>query len=336
MENGLKHMDLAAHTFSDRMFVATLALMASALLGGPGWLYHFLLLDRPGRSIAGMLDFLGRKLNRTHRSAATRRMRGVVVALVALILAIAAGLGISSLRALGPWYGLPEIILLALLLQLRPPLEHAGQVVRALRDGKEQEAASVYGVSMRRDSEATDKHGVIRSMIEHLALHFSDRLTGLVFWYILLGLPGAFCAAVLSSLAAYAARRGEAFRPFGMAATRLDALAQLIPSRLGGLLLVLAAAFVPAGKPLHAMKALAASSGGFIPAKDGPPLAAAAGALGVTLGGPRRLGGLGIREPWLEYGSLKPSLADLRRARWLYGASCGLLILIVAAMSAWL
>jgi adenosylcobinamide-phosphate synthase len=106
--------------------------------------------------------------------------------------------------------------------------------------------------------------------------------------------------------------RSPRYLRFGWAAARLDDAANLVPARVAALL-VAACAPAVGGSPRAALQAWRRDAGAHPSPNAGPVEAAAAGALGVTLGG-RTVYPHGAEErPRLGDGP-PPGPADLRRA----------------------
>jgi adenosylcobinamide-phosphate synthase len=123
----------------------------------------------------------------------------------------------------------------------------------------------------------------------------------------------------LDSMVGY---RNDKYRAFGMASARLDDLLNLIPARLAGLLLALAAPFVPKGKPVAALTTMITDARHHRSPNSGWPEAAAAGALGLALGGPRKYPGLVVDEKWIGSGRARAGIADIHRALHLFTVAC--------------
>jgi adenosylcobinamide-phosphate synthase len=90
--------------------------------------------------------------------------------------------------------------------------------------------------------------------------------------------------------------KNERYRDFGWASARFDDLANWLPARLTGLLMVVAAPFVglSAGSSLRIM---IRDGGNHSSPNSGIPEAATAGALGVRLGGTNRYFGQPVEKP---------------------------------------
>ena len=115
---------------------------------------------------------------------------------------------------------------------------------------------------------------------------------------------------------------------FGFTAVRLARVLDLIPARLAGLFVVLAAAFVPTASPVAAFKAMLRDGTKHRHAKAGWPQAAIAGALGLALAGPRPAGDA----PWLGDGRASATERDVSRALYLYAVACLINAMWVAAL----
>lgn len=108
------------------------------------------------------------------------------------------------------------------------------------------------------------------------------------------------------------------YRAFGMTAARLDDVLNIIPARLTGLFLVLAAFFTPTAHPLHALKTMLRDAGKHRSPNAGWSEAAMAGALGLALAGPRRYSNKVIRDAWMGDGTARAQVQDIEKALYMY------------------
>ena len=166
-----------------------------------------------------------------------------------------------------------------------------------------------------RDTEDLDENAIMRAVVESLAENTSDGVLAPIFYYLLGGLPLAMTYKAVNTLDSMVGYKNEKYRLFGRAAARLDDAANLLPARLTGLFICLASAFMGRGsssfvKPLKTML----KDGRKHPSPNsGVPMAAMAGALGVTLGGPAAYGGVPVGKPFIGAGP-PPVLNDAKRA----------------------
>jgi adenosylcobinamide-phosphate synthase len=163
-----------------------------------------------------------------------------------------------------------------------------------------------------RDPAVLDAAGLARAATESIAENTSDAVVAPLLWGAVAGVPGLLGYRAVNTLDAMVGHRSPRHRRFGWAAARLDDAANLVPARTAALLV---AACAPAvrGSPAAAVRAWCRDAAAHPSPNAGPVEAAAAGALGVTLGG-RTVYRHGVEErPRLGVGS-PPTPADLRRA----------------------
>nr|ASV47052.1 cobalamin biosynthesis protein [uncultured bacterium] len=163
-----------------------------------------------------------------------------------------------------------------------------------------------------RDPASLDGPGMARAGTESLAENTSDAVVAPLFWGAVAGVPGLLGYRAVNTLDAMIGHRSPRYARFGWAAARLDDAANLVPARLCALLTVLLAPAV-GGSPRAALAAWRRDAGAHPSPNAGPVEAAAAGALGVTLGGRTVYAHRVEERPRLGTGPA-PGPADLRRA----------------------
>ncbi|MEL7563193.1 MAG: adenosylcobinamide-phosphate synthase CbiB, partial [Dehalogenimonas sp.] len=122
---------------------------------------------------------------------------------------------------------------------------------------------------------------VTSASIRSIAENASDFVTGPLFYYLFLGVPGAVAYRVLNTLDNMIGYRGK-FEYLGKFAARLDDAASFIPARITALLLISSAAFKQ-WDVARAWRTMITDHGLTPGPNGGWPMAAAAGALGVKL-----------------------------------------------------
>jgi adenosylcobinamide-phosphate synthase len=142
-----------------------------------------------------------------------------------------------------------------------------------------------------RDTAALDAGLVAAAAIESVAENLNDGFVAPLFWYALLGVPGAIAYRFANTCDAMLGYRGR-YEYLGKAAARLDDALSWLPARLTALLLIVAAALSGADAR-GAWRTLVRDHGRTASPNAGWPMSAAAGALGVCLEKPGhyRLGG---------------------------------------------
>src|SRR4051812_2860447 len=227
-----------------------------------------------------------------------------------------------------PWVSITALILMALVgsvgLAQRSLFVHVKNVLNALRSGDLAAARQRVSMIVGRDTQQLDASGVSAAALESLSESFNDGIVAPAFWLLLGGLPGLFTYKVLNTADSLIGHKEERWRAFGWAAARADDVANLVPARIAGTLLVIAGwagllvMFKDASK--HASP------------NAGWPEAAMAGALGVRLGGPTAYDGVIHERPVFGTGPT-PGVQHLIRGLRVYIMACLLLWLIVAAVA---
>ncbi|HYC14408.1 MAG TPA: adenosylcobinamide-phosphate synthase CbiB [Stellaceae bacterium] len=313
------------------MLILLAALAVDALVGDPPALFRR--VPHPVALIGSLIGGLERGLNRSELGDSAKRWRGIAAVLVTVALAAGVGVAIDRVSAAFRWGFLIEIAAVALLVAQRSLFDHVLAVARALERGGLAGGREAVSHIVGRNPEHLDAHGVARAAIESLAENFSDGVVAPVFWYVLLGMPGICAMKAINTLDSMLGHRSERYRAFGWAAARLDDLANLLPARLAGALLVLAAVAVPGTGGGHALRAMLRDARKHRSPNAGWPEAAMAGALGLSFGGPRRYGSELVSEAWLGSGSAEALPADIRRALGVFLVACVLQATLVAAIA---
>lgn len=307
----------------ERLFLLMLALYASALLGGPSRLHRLLGLDLPVRWMRGRAVLIAQRLNRPQRSAATRRRRGLFLLAMAVGAGLAGGFTVHVLAEGRPGFYALEVVLLALLLPLRGPLDQTREVAATLSVGRLSEARQAALSLLRRDPEDMDAHTLCRACLEYL-FRQSAQATATAFWYVLGGLPSALASALILRLTGASTGVDPTSRALQYWPQRGSQWLQAVPARIMLPLMLMAAPLVPGTCVREGVKAAV------IPTPD-PLLSVVSGLLNISLGGPRRWKGETTEEAWLGRGTARVTLADLRRGQWLYAVALGWLVLAVTA-----
>lgn len=270
--------------------VISLALLLDLLIGDPGWLPH------PVVAIGRLIDILDRKLRRNWLN---ERLAGML--LLAAVVVSAAGatwILLRSLTALLPLAGwIAAIIVSSTCLAARSLHKESARVASALLAGDLPAARRYLGLIVGRDTDRLEEPDIWRAVVETVAENTSDGIIAPLFWLTVGGPVTAMAYKAVSTLDSMVGYRNRRYLHLGWASARMDDLLNFIPARLSALLLVIAA-------PLAGCSASAAAR---ITLRDrlkhpspnsGHPEAAAAGALGVRLGGAASYSGI---PSWKEY-----------------------------------
>ena len=252
-----------------RLAVFALALALDLALGEPPTPAHP--TAWVGRA-AQALEPLGRRLS----------PRGQLAfgAAVALLLPLAAAwAGRRALRRTGDgWTGLlAEAALLKSAFSVRALLAEALALRRLREQGHLEAARRRARTLVGRDTSRLDEAHLVSAGLESLAENATDAFLAPWLYYVLAGTGGALAYRAVNTLDAMWGYRGH-YEHLGKAAARLDDLANLLPARLGALLLALAS-----GRPRPALATALTQHGRTESPNAGWTMSALAGALGVEL-----------------------------------------------------
>ncbi|MGO4711764.1 adenosylcobinamide-phosphate synthase CbiB [Bradyrhizobium sp. 2TAF24] len=319
-------------SWSDSLLVVLGALAFDALLGDPDWLWRR--LPHPIILIGRTIGALDRALNHETQSPAWRRVAGILTVAVLVAAALLIGYLIDiALRAL-PAGSLFVALIAAIFIAQRSLYEHVAAVAAAFASGGLTEARRAVSMIVGRDTLQLDDSGVCRAAIESCAENFSDGVVAPVFWLALLGLPGLVAYKVINTADSMIGHRTARHEAFGWAAARFDDLVNLIPARLAGLLVALAAP-VASGSISRALQVMARDAAHHRSPNAGWPEAAMAGALGLALAGPRRYATYSVDDPLLNAeGRRDAAHADIRRALRVMATACILQAAVYAVLLA--
>lgn len=233
-----------------------------------------------------------------------RRWQGAA----ALLLLLAPPLVCGALLARLPRTGaVTDLLLLYLAVGAASLAQHARAVAVPLAAGDIAQARSRVAWMVSRDTSRLDRPGIARAAVESVLENGNDAVFGALFWFVLLGAPGAVLYRLANTLDAMWGYRTERFVAFGWAAARLDDLLNFAPARLAALTYALLGDGRRAFGCWRRQGCLTDSP------NAGVVMAAGAGALRLQLGGPAVYHGALERRPQLGEGAV-PQAADIGRA----------------------
>lgn len=280
------------------------ALAADALIGWPDRLYAR--IGHPVTWLGRLIAACDARFNLETATSGQRRLAGVVVAIGIIGIAALVGALVTALLPEGGGGILLGGLLAYPLVALRSLETHVRAVAMPLAAGHLDEARRAVAMIVGRDPNLLDEAGVARATIESLAENTSDGVVAPLFWGALFGLPGIAAYKAINTLDSMIGHRTQRHEAFGWASARIDDIANLLPSRLTGLLFALVS-----DRTVTALRAMLRDARHHRSPNAGWPEAAMAGVLGVRLSGPRQYAGRIAEEPWVNGAAPDPSPADV-------------------------
>ena len=288
-------------------------------------------IGHPVAWIGHLIAALDRLLNRDTADRHWRLGAGVV-AILLLIVIVGAIAFVVERELLRLPFGLVAVAVIAsTLIAQRSLHQHVADVATALEHDGIAAGRTAVAKIVGRDTDTLDAAGVSRAAIESLAENFSDGVVAPVLWMAIAGLPGAALYKAINTADSMIGHRTPRHEAFGWAAAKLDDLVNLPASRLSALLLVAAAALNKSAAA--AWRAVLRDAARHRSPNAGYPEAAMAGALGLSLAGPRVYGGVTIDDATMGDGRRDATAADIHHALTLYRYADAILIALVAVIA---
>ena len=122
--------------------------------------------------------------------------------------------------------------------------KHAKSVIQSL-DGDNLDLARTHlsGI-VKRNTTNLDKNHVLSGVLESISENTVDGITGPLFYYALLGLPGAFVYRIINTADSMIGYKTDIFKNIGWFAATCDSVLNYIPSRLTGIIMIISAAIL--------------------------------------------------------------------------------------------
>lgn len=265
---------------------------------------------------------LVRRLNKSQRSRRELFIRGTLLVIVMTAFAVLIGFAVQRL-ALHPFGWIATLLLLMVCVSAMGPVRLLQLAARAEAPLDRVALVPLLRPLVRDSFDHADAHTVARRSLETAAVGLNLFFVMPVFWFLVgwkLGCaaPLLTVAVMLSgvAVAAESAADGTKAQPFVRMVRMVAGVFEWATAWLAGALVAFAALFVSRARPLRAFHIMATQARRFRPRRQGRLVAAMAGALGVTLGGPRRHeNGHTVTHGWIGAAgtSARVPLADLQR-----------------------
>lgn len=255
------------------------------------------LLGEPGRwhPLVGFGWFANQIEVQTRRRLGATVLAGTAAWSLAVLPAVTLALLLRNAQPHAHW--IIDIGLLYLAIGARSLEEHARAIATPLAAGQLDEARRAVSYIVSRDTTVLNETEIAAAGVESVLENGNDAVFGALFWFLLLGGPGAMLFRLANTLDAMWGYRTPRFLLFGRVAARADDVMGWAPARLTAMTYALL------GRTRLALHCWKTQASAWKSPNAGPVMAAGAGALGVSLGGAAQYGGQMQWRPPLGYGN---------------------------------
>jgi adenosylcobinamide-phosphate synthase len=160
----------------------------------------------------------------------------------------------------------------------------AKKVFEPLRNGDIENARGMVANIVGRDTSDMDSQEIIRATVETVAENTIDGIVAPIFYAFIGGVPLAMAYKAINTLDSMIGYKNDRYFYFGRVSARLDDLANYLPARMGGLIMLMAVPILK-GDIARSIKTMLRDSKKHPSPNSGIPEAIVAGALGIRLGG---------------------------------------------------
>lgn len=288
--------------------LAVCGFVSDALFGDPAWLPH------PVCAVGALIYWLEKWLRRIFPPTP----RGETAAGVLLWLCVTgAGFGVTALvlAALGrvsPWLRLAAESVLCGMILARDSLAKAARHVETALGESLEAGREAVGWYVGRDTSGLSREGVLKAAVETVAENTTDGVIAPLCFLLMGGAPFGMWYKSVNTLDSMVGYHNEKYEYFGKCSAKMDDLANYLPARLSALLLIAAAA-LSGLDGAGALRVWKRDRRKHKSPNAGQTESAAAGALGVQLGGDAVYFGKRVEKAALGDAKHSIEAADLTR-----------------------
>jgi adenosylcobinamide-phosphate synthase len=306
----------------DNCLVILGAILIDVALGWPSLLFR--LLGHPVTWLGKIINLLDANLNKSSYSDNTRKFNGFIILLICLILILIIFITIQKILAYIPFGIFIAMIFTWPLIAINSMHKHVKDILEDFKKNKIQYIRKSVSKVVGRNTLKMNKTNLVRASIESLGENTSDGIIAPIFLGLIFGLPGIALYKTINTLDSMIGYKNKKYKDFGWASAKIDDLVNVIPSRITGFFYA-----VISKKFLFTMAIMIKDAKKHVSPNAGYPEAALAGALNVSLCGPRVYNNSTRHDPWLNETGLPPSVKDLKKALKMYK---NIIILIISSI----
>ena len=251
------------------------------IFGDPHWLPHPICL------IGNLIGFIERNLRpRLEPNKGALLLGGALMVIIVLVISFVVPMAILLAAGMvSPWLAFAlETLMCYQIFATKCLRDESMKVYTALHNHDLADARVKLSWIVGRDTQNLDEEEITKGAVETVAENTADGIMAPMFYMFLGGVPLAFLYKGINTMDSMVGYKNDKFLYFGRCAAKLDDLANLLPARITGLVMI-GAAFVLRLDGKNAWKILWRDRYNHLSPNSAMTESVTAGALNIQLGG---------------------------------------------------
>lgn len=251
------------------------------IFGDPHWLPHPICL------IGNLISFIERNLRpRLEPNKGALLLGGALMVIIVLVISFAVPMAILLAAGMvSPWLAFAlETLMCYQIFATKCLRDESMKVYDALHNNDLADARVKLSWIVGRDTQNLDEEEITKGAVETVAENTADGIIAPMFYMFLGGVPLAFLYKGINTMDSMVGYKNDKFLYFGRCAAKLDDLANLIPARITGLVMIAAAFLLGLNGP-GAWKVFWRDRYNHLSPNSAMTESVTAGALNIQLGG---------------------------------------------------
>ncbi len=236
---------------------------------------------------------------------------------------------------INPLFGMIiSVFLASLTLATKSLYDESKVVLNALNRGDMEEARKRLSMIVGRDTKDLNGKEILRAVIETVSENLSDGIVAPMFYLTLGGVPLAMAYKAVNTLDSMVGYKNAGYRDIGCFSAKMDDMANLIPARLTGFIIIFSA-FILRLNWRDSWRIMQRDGRNHSSPNSGISEAAVAGALDIQVGGENRYFGEITRKPTIGDKIKEVDKRDIKKA-WVIMFTSSLLMAFVCLSVLWM
>lgn len=294
--------------FTPDVRVIAAALIMDFAFGDPRNMYH------PVMAIGCYIERFERVFYKMTTEKADRKVMGLVlwISTIALTLLTVIGLLKFADKIHPLFYHAVNVFLIWMGIASKSLKRESMAVYEALESRDMDEARHRLSYIVGRDTKGLSSESIVQATVETVAENTSDGVIAPLFYAFIGGAPLMWVYKAVNTLDSMVGYTSIKYLDYGFVSAKMDDLFNYLPARLTALLMI-ASSYILGYSGKESYETWRKDSRKHKSPNSGHPEAAAAGALGIQLGGDSTYSGQLIRKPFIGKKIKTPELEDIRR-----------------------